>query len=162
MQAVSDTAIAIIVIIIGILILGLLTKVNENKKKLDSKEFMNNAILENNLALYLKQPVEVDGSKLTMADLIVLTAETGDSEYEKLWTRLSYAYFAKLGFNMERLRVFVNKPNCNFNCAIFGGKLSGEIAIGATPHISLPKFDSTIYLPSYSRLLLINIVYSPT
>jgi hypothetical protein len=163
MQAVSDTVFALIVVFIGIFLLTILSKANENKKIAQGEQFMNQAILDNNIALYFKQPVEIDGMKLTMADLIVLTAETGNKDYEKQWEGLSWNYFSKLGFNMLRLRVFVSKTNCNFNCAIFGGKLSDEFPIGATPHTSkLPDVHSITYLPSYSRLLKVEIMYSPS
>lgn len=161
-QAILDLAAALVVILVAILLFGFMTRVNEQAKIQKGKEFMAQAVNENNVALYFKLPVEVDGQTLTMAELIALTADTGSKSYERLWRGTTWNYFSKLGYNMAKLRVFVNKPNCNFNCGIFGGDLSGEYRIGASPHTpDLPDIHSIVYIPSQSRLLEVEIVYAP-
>ncbi|MBN2052294.1 hypothetical protein JW756_02215 [Candidatus Woesearchaeota archaeon] len=162
-QAVIDIGLAIIVVIIAMILFAIMTKLTENNKIKQGEKMMASALLENNIALYFKQPVEINGMKITMADFIVLIAETKNADYEKTWRGLTWNYFSRLGLNMYRLRVFVNKPNCNFNCNIFGGQLSNEFGIGSPGHTAdLPKIDSITYLPSYNRMLEVEITYAPS
>ena len=91
-EAIADTAFALLVLFLGIIVMTTLAKVNENKRETIGQNYINNAIAENDIALYLKQPVSIDGKKLSMADLTVLAALTR-GEYEKRWEELTYNFF---------------------------------------------------------------------
>ena len=82
-QAIVDTGLALIVVFIGILLLMIATKVNESNKIGQGKKFMESATIENNVALWLKKPVDVEGTQMSMADLTVLAAE--NPIYKQFW-----------------------------------------------------------------------------
>ncbi len=92
-EALFDTAMALLVLFLGIVVMTALTKMNEGEIIREGKTFIGHAIAENNIALYLKQPIEVDDKTLTMADLIVLAAENPD-EYREDWKTNTAILFA--------------------------------------------------------------------
>lgn len=91
-EAIADTAFALLVVFIGVIVMTTLAKMNENKRETIGQNYISNAIAENDIALYLKQPVNIDGKNLSMSDLTVLAALTG-SKYKERWKEFTHNFF---------------------------------------------------------------------
>jgi hypothetical protein len=100
MQAITDILLAIIVLLIGFFLINLITDQKKEDNINKSAAFMTLAQYENNIALYLKNPVEVNGEKMTMADLILLAAEN-EGSYGDMWEAYSQSFFDDIIMKVE-------------------------------------------------------------
>ncbi|KYK25739.1 hypothetical protein AYK26_01855 [Euryarchaeota archaeon SM23-78] len=167
LQAIEDIGFAIIVIFIAILLMGLLTKVNEQNNINEGKIFMEQALSDNLVALYLKQPVDVHGDILTMADLTVLAYES-KSIYKDWWTsETNRIFMSSFGYESEgNYRICVREHGSDA-CKLVAGRMSvtmpthqqvfhAKWGTSLSPN-KLP--DSVFNLPSYSGKGLYVLIY---
>lgn len=98
-QKMGEAWFALIVILIGLIIMFSMTSSKQKSKEYTSQSFVWDAHAKNLVALYLKQPLEINGLSLTMADLIVLTAE--NSYYENVWVAETKSFLEKTPLKVE-------------------------------------------------------------
>ena len=93
----SEVGIAAVIIVIAVILLSIAANLNKTGKLENGRVELINAILQNDVALYLKQPVELPNYPdqiMTVADLTVLAAENPNDKkitgipgksYNDLW-----------------------------------------------------------------------------
>jgi len=98
----SELGVAFVIVLIAFILLSFASNLNKAEKEEKSEGEKNRAIMENTIALYLKQPVTVKGYELTMAELIVLAVENPkDEEYANKFIEASESFLGAssgLGF----------------------------------------------------------------
>lgn len=150
MPMIVEIAIALIVILVSIYLISSFGKIRENKNKIEGENFLGRAIAENNIALYLKQPVKVDGKIMTMADLIVLAADN-PYKYGKLFREKTEASLRNVPIG---LTVSINGDK-SLTVTTGVTKIEGDTSKmpGTFMEHKFEKeivLDSTLIFPSYS------------
>lgn len=152
----SEVGVAAIIIIIAIVLLSIASKLNETGRKENSQDEMLNALFENNVGLYLKQPVELldyPDQLITMADLTVMAAENPDKEithnpkktYKDLWTEKTNDFFTttnNLRFDKLEVKVLLGEGGTQVFSWNFGSSGPNKGALFSV--------SSKVTLPSYS------------
>jgi hypothetical protein len=153
----TELGIALITIIIAFILLTISSNLNKSGKMESSQEEMLSAVFENNVALYLKQPVELStypNQQMTMADLIVLAAEDKNL-YGKAWRDNTDPFLPTLALSAKitRLKITINDDDKDLSVEKkFEVKEDNNDLGGPLAHKIEKKLkDWTMYLPGHVK-----------
>jgi hypothetical protein len=151
-EEISDTAFALLILFIGISLMTYISSINKVNRTEASASLINQAIFENDIGIYLKEPVSVDGQTMTMADLIVLAADTNSKKYKDMWKQKTEAFFSSIAdqTSLYAVDIDLSVGGTHFMDAGFGSYVERK-----------PGYYSTIYLPSNSgKIILLEIAWT--
>jgi hypothetical protein len=140
----SEIGVAAVIVIIAVVLLSIAANLNKTGKIEKSQDEMNKAIIENTIALFLKQPVQVDGYEFTMAELMALAADYPGA-YEN---RLKEAAGTSFISSKAEIKVTVRGVK-DISLTSKGVKVEGKQQADAVIKKSDP-IKSSMYLPSFS------------
>jgi hypothetical protein len=153
-EEISDTAFALLILFIGISLMTYISSLNKADRENKGASFMGQAIFENAIGVYLKEPVTIDGQTISMTDLIVLAAESKSttSDYSKLWKQKTDAFFNSIADNLNTYAVDIDLS--------LEGKHLMDAGFGSYVERK-PGYFSIIYLPSHSgKIITVDIAWT--
>jgi hypothetical protein len=153
-EEISDTAFALLVLFLGIAAMTTISSLNKAEREDVSASLMNQAIFENSIGVYLKQPVSVDDQSMAIADLLVLAADTNSARYKNLWKEKTDAFFSSIAdqANAYAVDIDITVEGSHFMDAGFGSYVERK-----------PGYYSIISLPSHSgKLIQMDIAWTET
>jgi hypothetical protein len=153
-EEIGDTAFALLVLFLGIAAMTTISSLNKAEREYMSSTFMNQAIFENSIGVYLKEPVSIDGQSMTIADLLILAADTNSKRYKELWKEKTDAFFSSVAdqSNAYAVDIDITVGGSHFMDAGFGSYVERKSG-----------YYSIITLPSHSgKLIQMDIAWTET